>query len=98
MKIGRAIGAIVGIIVLVAIVFTAYALITVTHGGNEQAVQPTGAGAPADLPAQMAHGEYRARAADCEACHTAPGGQPLAVGVAFKLPFGTIYSSNITAD
>jgi mono/diheme cytochrome c family protein len=98
MKIGRAIATIVGIIVLVAIVFTAYALITVTHSGNEQAMQPAGAGTPADLPAQMTRGEYLTRAADCEACHTAPGGRPFAGGVAFKLPFGTIYSSNITAD
>lgn len=98
MKIGRTIGTVVGIIVLVAIVFTAYALITVTHSGNEQVSQPEGAGTPADLPAQMARGEYLTRAADCEACHTAPNGRPFAGGVAFKLPFGTIYSSNITAD
>lgn len=98
MKIGRTIGIIVGVIVLAVLAFTAYALITVTHSGNEQAGQPVGAGVPADLPAQMARGEYLARAADCEACHTAPNGQPFAGGVAFKLPFGTIYSSNITAD
>ena len=98
MKIGRTIGIIVGVIVLAVLAFTAYALITVTHSGNEQASQPAGAGVPADLPAQMARGEYLARAADCEACHTAPNGQPFAGGVAFKLPFGTIYSSNITAD
>ena len=46
----------------------------------------------------IARGEYLARAADCAACHNAPGGQPFAGGVAFKLPFGTIYSSNITPD
>ena len=98
MKIGRIIGTIVGVVVLIAIVFTAYALITVTHGGNEQAKQPVGAGVPVDLPTTMARGEYLTRAADCEGCHTAPGGEPFAGGVAFKLPFGTIYSSNITAD
>lgn len=98
MKIGRMIATLVGVIVLAGIVFAIYAFATVTHGGNEQAGQPVGAGVPADLPAQVAHGEYLARAADCEACHTAPEGQPFAGGVAFKLPFGTIYSSNITAD
>jgi len=98
MKIGRAILIVVGVVVLIGIAFTAYALVTVTHGGDEQAAQPAGAGTPADLPAQMARGEYLARAADCEACHTAPGGRPFAGGVAFKLPFGTIYSSNITSD
>jgi mono/diheme cytochrome c family protein len=47
---------------------------------------------------RVAKGEYLAKAADCAACHTAPGGQPFAGGRAFKLPFGTIYSTNITPD
>jgi mono/diheme cytochrome c family protein len=46
----------------------------------------------------IARGEYLTRAADCAACHNAPGGKPFSGGVAFKLPFGTIYSTNITAD
>jgi mono/diheme cytochrome c family protein len=49
-------------------------------------------------PDLVARGEYLTRAADCAACHNAPGGKPYAGGVAFKLPFGTIYSTNITAD
>jgi mono/diheme cytochrome c family protein len=52
---------------------------------------PTGA-------ALIAKGEYLATAADCVACHSVPGSQPYAGGLAFKLPFGTIYSSNITPD
>lgn len=47
---------------------------------------------------QVVRGEYLARAADCVACHTTAGGKPFAGGLAFKLPFGTLYSSNITAD
>jgi mono/diheme cytochrome c family protein len=43
-------------------------------------------------------GEYLARAADCMVCHTARGGEQYAGGFAFTLPFGTIYSSNITPD
>ena len=31
-------------------------------------------------------------------CHTAPGGADYAGGLAFPLPFGTLYSTNITAD
>ena len=46
----------------------------------------------------IAQGEYLTNAADCAACHTAPRGQPFAGGLAFRLPFGTIYSSNITPD
>jgi len=49
-------------------------------------------------PALIARGEYLTRAADCAACHTAPAGRPFAGGLPFKLPFGTIYSTNITAD
>jgi mono/diheme cytochrome c family protein len=52
--------------------------------------------AQADL---VARGEYLTRAADCVACHTAPGGKPFAGGLAFKLPMiGTIYSTNLTPD
>jgi mono/diheme cytochrome c family protein len=43
-------------------------------------------------------GEYLTRAADCAACHTAKAGEPFAGGRAFILPFGTIYSTNITPD
>lgn len=49
-------------------------------------------------PALIARGEYLTRAADCAACHTVRGEKPFAGGVAFKLPFGTIYSNNITPD
>ncbi|EUC12405.1 Gluconate 2-dehydrogenase (acceptor) [Burkholderia sp. BT03] len=46
----------------------------------------------------IARGEYLARAADCMACHTQKGGSALSGGVPFNLPFGTIYSTNITSD
>ena len=46
----------------------------------------------------IARGEYLTQAADCAACHNAPGDKPFSGGLAFKLPFGTIYSTNITAD
>lgn len=100
MKIGRLLIRLIGVIVLVAILFCAYALFTVSHTGDEHAVQPKGAGTPADLADKglVARGEYLARAADCVACHTTPGGTPFAGGLAFTLPFGTIYSPNITAD
>ena len=62
---------------------------------------PNPTGAPASLADAdlVARGEYLTRAADCAACHTAPGGKPFAGGLAFKLPMiGTIYSTNITPD
>ena len=62
---------------------------------------PDPTGVPASLAKAdlVARGEYLTRAADCEACHTAPGGKPFAGGLPFKLPMiGTIYSTNITPD
>ena len=58
------------------------------------ALAPTAARAD-DL---IAKGQYLARAADCVSCHTAPGGLPYAGGRAFQLPFGVLYSPNITPD
>jgi alcohol dehydrogenase (quinone), cytochrome c subunit len=43
-------------------------------------------------------GRYLAIAADCAACHTAPGGKPFAGGLAIASPLGAIYSTNITPD
>lgn len=43
-------------------------------------------------------GRYLAHAGNCMTCHTKPGGEPFAGGVAFETPFGTIYSTNITPD
>jgi mono/diheme cytochrome c family protein len=43
-------------------------------------------------------GEYLARAGDCIACHTNPGGPLFAGGLAMPTPFGTLYSTNITPD
>jgi mono/diheme cytochrome c family protein len=43
-------------------------------------------------------GRYLAAAADCVACHTAAGGAPWAGGVAFAMPIGTLYATNISPD
>lgn len=43
-------------------------------------------------------GEYLTRAADCVECHTSKDGTPFIGGRAFVLPFGTLYSTNITPD
>ncbi len=50
---------------------------------------------PNDLVKQ---GEYLAHLGDCVACHTAPGGKPLAGGLEMRTPFGVIHSTNITPD
>ena len=63
-----------------------------------QGANPTGVPAELANADQVARGEYLARAADCEVCHTAPGSAAYAGGLAIPLPFGTLYSTNITAD
>ncbi|HKB95410.1 MAG TPA: cytochrome C, partial [Rhizomicrobium sp.] len=73
-------------------------------GGSRIALQdykgPDPTGVPAGLrnASLVERGEYLARAADCEACHTIKGGEPFTGGLAFNLPFGTLYSPNITPD
>jgi len=62
------------------------------------AQDPTGVPAELKDASLIARGEYLTRAADCAACHTAEGGVPYAGGRAFVLPFGTLYSTNITPD
>jgi len=63
-----------------------------------RAADPTGA--PADLAnaAVVKRGEYLARAADCRACHTVSRDRLYAGGLPILLPFGTLYSTNITPD
>jgi mono/diheme cytochrome c family protein len=63
------------------------------RGGN-----PTGVPASLAKASLVERGEYLAKAADCMVCHTVPGGEEYAGGLGFKLPFGTLYSTNITPD
>lgn len=60
----------------------------------------TGAMAQAPPAAQdlVQRGAYLARAGDCRACHTAPGGQPFAGGLPVPTPIGKVYATNITPD
>lgn len=81
--------------VLVLLAFVAAALFFFVPAGlapvRASAAQPSGR-------ALIDKGRYLATAGDCVACHSVAGGKPFAGGLAFKLPFGTIYSSNITPD
>ena len=61
-------------------------------GVSQAADQPN----PSAESAVIERGQYLATAADCGACHTAPGGKPFAGGLAIGTPLGTIYSTNIT--
>jgi mono/diheme cytochrome c family protein len=59
---------------------------------------PTGAPASLAQASLVERGAYLAKAADCMVCHTAAGGKEYAGGLGFKLPFGMLYSTNITPD
>jgi mono/diheme cytochrome c family protein len=62
------------------------------------AANPSGVPAALGQASLIKRGEYLAKAADCVVCHTAKGGAAYAGGFAFVLPFGTLYSTNITPD
>ncbi len=65
---------------------------------NYSSTSPTGVPASFAAADLVTRGHYLTQAADCEVCHTKPGGTPFAGGLAFKTPFGTLYSPNITPD
>jgi mono/diheme cytochrome c family protein len=55
-------------------------------------------GARAATPADIARGEYLARAGDCIACHTVPAGKLFGGGRPMDTPFGTLFTPNISSD
>ena len=59
---------------------------------------PTGVPAALAQASPVERGAYLAKAADCMVCHTTQDGKEYAGGLPFKLPFGTLYSTNITPD
>ena len=63
------------------------------HGAS-----PTGVPASLAQASLVERGAYLVKAADCAACHTSQGGKEYAGGLAIRLPFGTLYSTNITPD
>src|ERR1700723_1080382 len=63
-----------------------------------KAANPTGVPASLAQASPVERGAYLAKPADCMACHTKQGGKPYAGGLGFNLPFGTLYSTNITPD
>ena len=73
-------------------------------GGPKVALSDYKAGNPTGVPASLANaglvdrGKYLAEAADCMACHTSQGGKDYTGGLGIRLPFGTLYSTNITPD
>jgi mono/diheme cytochrome c family protein len=99
-----------GVVVIAVVVMAAGAWILrgpgpmAFSGGNKVALADYKAADPTGVPASIGNaslverGAYLARAADCVACHTSGGGKEYAGGLAIRLPFGTLYSTNVTPD
>lgn len=96
------------LIILAGVAFLAWVWLQpgpISFAGGK-AVSPGLVGGPSvtGVPIELAHadllarGRYLTQAADCEACHTAKEGKPFAGGRPFDLPFGTLYTPNITPD
>jgi len=76
-------------------VLLSVALVSWALGGASAAPNPAPAATNSNLASR---GEYLARAGDCVACHTAPGGKPFAGGLYMSTPFGEISTPNLTPD
>lgn len=95
-------------LILIAAILASYLVFgphpTDFAGGKRVALSAYTQADPSGVPVELKsaslaeRGEYLTRAADCVVCHTAPDGMPFAGGRAFVLPFGTLYSTNITPD
>jgi mono/diheme cytochrome c family protein len=79
-----------GLILLCAGGLFAYVVLTSVH---ESTLRTAGSVGPS-----QSGDEYVARAADCVACHSIPGGKAFAGGLKMGTPLGAIYSTNITPD
>jgi mono/diheme cytochrome c family protein len=84
------------LLVLVALAVVGAAALYFMHPG----LLPKGGQTPAvNATTQIINnGEYLARAGDCVACHTQPGGKEFAGGRPMPTPFGALYVPNITPD
>lgn len=100
----------IGVVVVITIVVIAFFWFVVGPGpmdfagGKAVALTAYSGPSPTGVPAAftkddlITRGQYLTKAADCQACHTTKDGKPFAGGLAFKTPFGTLYSPNITPD
>jgi mono/diheme cytochrome c family protein len=83
-----------------AVLLTAAVLVTAMlanggGGGARTAVEDNADTSSVEL---IERGRYLARVGNCSGCHTEPGGEPLAGGLALETDFGTFRTPNITPD
>lgn len=78
---------------LLASALAVVAMMTTGGGDEDPAAADERAGS-----ASAERGRYLARVGNCTGCHTEPGGEPLAGGLALETDFGTFRTPNITPD
>ena len=83
------------IVLLVLLVLVA--AVAALNFRDEERIDASVTASPA-TPEQIARGAYLAKAGNCMGCHTLRGGLPYAGGRGIETPFGTVYTSNLTAD
>ena len=83
---------------LIALVLAIVGIVAVIALRPGMLPHTTGTTTPNATTLVISRGEYLARAGDCTACHTVPGGKPFAGGRAMPTPFGNLYVPNITPD
>jgi mono/diheme cytochrome c family protein len=74
------------------------ALVATVCTSKRNPAPPNPNSSTAAAPDLIERGRYLAHAGNCGPCHTRDNGPPMAGGVAFDTPFGTIHSANITPD
>lgn len=91
MRLKRVLGWCVAIVVVVGVAGIWYS--------NHPEIEPLNAKNPAKFSDEMlAKGKLLADVGDCAVCHTTKGGVKNAGGLPIEIPFGTIYTTNITPD
>ena len=82
---------------LLALLLAAAALVAWLNVRGEAPVSDAAPAAPTDA-ATIERGRQLATIGNCQACHTARGGEPYAGGRGIATPFGTVYAGNLTPD
>jgi mono/diheme cytochrome c family protein len=91
MRLIRYLAGIIGVLAIVVLGFAAFAW--------RSSIDPVDPPQAAAFDAALVEkGAALAAIGNCNVCHTAPGGEVFAGGLALPTPFGTIYSTNITPD
>lgn len=92
MSTGRKLAQGLGLLVLAGVAVLAW----LAWPAKPIAIDPAPTAVQPNDPHTIERGRYLSVLGNCQACHTARGGEPFAGGVGIVTPFGTVYGSNLT--